>query len=859
MRDGPPVDEATMSSETLLHEIAILRSRLRDLEEDSRSSICESLIEGDPALFLKKEVVKLADEKAKQEKEFMNQMSSLAIENQSIIADLKSKLARSLASQEELEDRVEAMTSAHAAEIERLTENLTRADEEIAEARQEIDYLQQENEDIRTEKVSSSEESEALRLELENERRRTDSYRNQLKKSEEKVEKFRNEVSSKDKVIDQLKEEIGEMNDSMVELEEQREKLENQLKVLREELTTAKEKLQNQRNKSIDHSIFSAERESLERSCEQLEERLERSQARLSEKDATIESLTTALKEERNICRKMRKELKGERENGMDTKDDMGAGLSRSLHGIRDTSKEIEFLRRRNKSLNEEVRELRKRVENVSIDVAKDPKAENSKFGVTLHPVLCTPPRSKKSGDRSDSPRTAVSGLVASFEKRIHRRVDEKREDTGNSSSSDWSPSADNSSELREARRTIQQLETELQQEREAVENLRKQLSHAKADSEAVSALERKLEHSLGQVEIFQKKVDALEKEKKQYSSEIEQLQYDANMAKEIAQLQEEKKDEEREEELSRLRSQVNALQSELTNAMEQVEEFSSEISKLQGALEREKGLNVECDKTIADLRSQVETTQMQSTLNETLQKKHSAEINKLEVELMKTQLAKDDLQAELSNRIKDLETEFEAMEILANEEIDELKSQLTALQQIVSGKDEQINRLEKEKSQLCNSMSMASNAKNDEFEELQSELIDKTAQSTAQAREIQALKMKIEELESIKRGKAEWLQGRVTELEQEVDNLRSINKKSGSWEDIERLRRENMQLKETIRDMKMERRNLQDRIEALVSERSSSKSVHVLRERNAALKDEVERLTRRLKKMEESITRFAI
>lgn len=861
MRDGPPVDEATMSSQTLLHEIAILRTRLRDLEEDGRSSICESFVEGDAAMVLKKEVVKLADEKAKQEKEFMNQMSSLAIENQSIIADLKSKLARSRASQEELEDRVEALTSAHATEIERLTENLTRADEEIAEARQEIDYLQQENEDFRSEKTDIYKENEALRLELENERRRTDSYRVQHKKSEEKVEKLCNDVSAKDKMIEELREQIGEMNDSMVELENAKEKAKNQLEMVREELGHAKQKLQNERNKSIDHSIFSAERENLERSCEQLEERLQRSQARLAEKDATIESLTNSLKEERISCRKMRKELKEERENGPDSKEETCSGHGRTVNGINSSNKEIEFLRRRNKSLNDEVRELRKKVngvDNAAGENLRESQTENSKSGVALNPIS-SPPRSRKSTSASISPRTAVSGLVASFESRIHRRGDEKREDNGNSSSSDFSPSADKTVDLGEARRTIQYFETELQEEREKVANLHKQLSRAHADNETVNSLARKLEQSLGQVESLQRKVEALEKEKKQYSGEIEQLQYDASIAKEIAALQEEKKEEEREEELTRLRSQVGALQSELNNAMEQVDELNGEISKLQISLSQEKRRTEETIDTMEGLRAQAEAAKTQGTTNETIQKKHNAEINKLQVDLTNTQLAKADLQAELSIRIKELETEFEAMEIVANEEIDELKSQLSSLKQIMSGKDEQINRLETEKNQLCNNMSMASNAKNDEFEELQSELIDKTAKNTAQAREIQVLKMKVEEFESLKRGKAEWLQSRVSELENELENLKAIHKKSGSWEDIERLRRENIQLKETAREMKMERRNLQDRIEALVSERSSSKSVHILRERNAALKEEVEKLTRRLKKMEESITRFAI
>eukprot|EP00977_Amphora_coffeiformis_P029734 scaffold42648_cov137-Amphora_coffeaeformis.AAC.1 len=292
---------------------------------------------------------------------------------------------------------------------------------------------------------------------------------------------------------------------------------------------------------------------------------------------------------------------------------------------------------------------------------------------------------------------------------------------------------------------------------------------------------------------------------------------------------------------------------------MKQVEELNDEIWDLQQSLEKEKHLNEKHTDRIQELLSQVESAKTDTTIKESAEKRHNKEINKLKVELTNLQVAKNDIETELRNRINDLEVELEAMEIVANEEIDDLKSQLTSMQSALSAKDEQINRLETEKNQLCANMSMASTAKNDEFEELQSELIDKTAKNTAQAREIQVLKMKIEEFESVKRGKEEWLQSRVSEMEQEIEHLKSINKKSGSWEDIERLRHENIQLKEAVREVKMERRNLQDRVETLVSERTSSKSVQILRERNASLKDEVEKLTRRLKKMEESITRFAI
>jgi uncharacterized small protein (DUF1192 family) len=52
---------------------------------------------------------------------------------------------------------------------------------------------------------------------------------------------------------------------------------------------------------------------------------------------------------------------------------------------------------------------------------------------------------------------------------------------------------------------------------------------------------------------------------------------------------------------------------------------------------------------------------------------------------------------------------------------------------------------------------------------------------------------------------------------------------------------------------MSLERRALQEKLSAVMSEKSASKSVQVLRERNAALKKEVERLSRRVRQSEVS------
>jgi chromosome segregation ATPase len=132
-------------------------------------------------------------------------------------------------------------------------------------------------------------------------------------------------------------------------------------------------------------------------------------------------------------------------------------------------------------------------------------------------------------------------------------------------------------------------------------------------------------------------------------------------------------------------------------------------------------------------------------------------------------------------------------------------------------------------------------------------------AKTTAQAREIQSLKMKIEDYEARKGELEKKVQDRLRELEDELDSTVLSSQSQVISKDFDDLKSENNKLRESVRSVVVERRRLQERLDALVSDKSSSKSVTVLRDRNAALKKEVEKLTKRLRKMEASITRCAV
>ena len=146
------------------------------------------------------------------------------------------------------------------------------------------------------------------------------------------------------------------------------------------------------------------------------------------------------------------------------------------------------------------------------------------------------------------------------------------------------------------------------------------------------------------------------------------------------------------------------------------------------------------------------------------------------------------------------------------------------------------------------------------ELEDLQRELLDLTTKTKAQAREIVKLKSTIKGRDARNEdSKDDKL--RIQQLEKEINEL------AGGRFDVDalnKLRDENDQLRESIQQLRSERRKLKKRLESVTntddkSGPTGSKSSQVLRERNQALKFEVDKLTKRLQKMESSITRFAI
>jgi chromosome segregation ATPase len=966
MRDGPPRSPQSPSGEntssvgsasTLLREITTLRGRLTELEDDTRSSVCDD--SNDLSNMLRKELSKVEHEKAKIEREFMNQLSGLARENQNVVSKLEDKLSESenqnatltrlLKSINEEKDQesftandevkslrfkveeereahekereahkkeceqtkeahakeIDEIKEAHEKEMEQMNTNLASADIEIAGSRRELDNLQEEIDGLSSRRQDLLEEVTATKLNLSREMKISESFSAQLKESEKSEELLRLELAEKNAYVDAKNEELGEMNDSIIVLEEHKEMMKTEITDVRKQLL--KEADRNSalkaRNEELQTSVSSnctptgqkgavsnaiglpmspSEREQLEDGVTKLEERLQRMQSKFSEKDQTIDIIAANLSEERKLSKKLKHELhrlKGKLTDSSDTPIEQRiASEKRKSSNLKECQSEIDFLRNTNKVLNDEIKSLR-RANGNTVGTTQRSSSPDSRSQINrsqspqprVRPNPMTPPSvaRKVTINGPASPRTPVSGMVARFERKNYDLPPQTGD--GDDETAVSLPTAMETVDVGREHETVASLQEKLSNEKALVAKLRADLETVSMQANSSDNIELKLEESEQEikrlrilVEDYEEQQSELEMEiqrsdidRRLQDREIERLKSEITDTREQASMQEEKKCEEddNDEELIRLRAQVAALQPELDRTLTEIEKLQCEVDRLRVALKSEQLASLE----LAQQAQKAVSDEDSLSVSVKDQKSYESELNFRMVELTKTQMDKAQMEMEYMGSIKELETVIEALEFEADAELDEKQKELDELKSILSVKEGDITRLENEKAQICSSMKNASFSRKDDMEDLQVELMEATVKTTQQTREIQTLKAKIESFESRKGDLDKKLQGRLKELEDEVNSTRQASNSQVSRQEFDGLKADNNDLRDSVRNVSVERRRLQERLDALVSDKTSSKSVTVLRDRNTALKKEVEKLTKRLKKMEAGITRCAV
>jgi hypothetical protein len=350
----------------------------------------------------------------------------------------------------------------------------------------------------------------------------------------------------------------------------------------------------------------------------------------------------------------------------------------------------------------------------------------------------------------------------------------------------------------------------------ENLETLQAELSNAERCRESLSLEKQSLESEILHL--------------KTVNQNVEQKQTDQQLRFDVLQDTVNKKVQEFEqlrsdhiEEIRRLRGQVTSLEQELTETRDKAEQLNKTLQE----------------------RKDIEST-VDELARKNVQKLH-AQINTLQKELTRRQVKVSEIEIEAKRKISALEEAIDAAQMEMEESVCEKEKTIEDLKRAIEEKDRKAMLLEKEKEQLVLSVNDMMKSRRDEIDDLQKELMEMSTRSANGTREVQMLKLQIQE-SGYRKEEMDRLRARVTEL---GDLLTGRRERSGS--DSSSLEIENSELRKKLRDAVAERQAAEDKLRDYVTEKGGSKQVQVLRDRNAALKHEVEKLTKKMRKLTES------
>jgi hypothetical protein len=273
-------------------------------------------------------------------------------------------------------------------------------------------------------------------------------------------------------------------------------------------------------------------------------------------------------------------------------------------------------------------------------------------------------------------------------------------------------------------------------------------------------------------------------------------------------------------QEISRLQTQVASMEKKLEESLSTLENFrmsSKNREELEEAIENN-------GQSGNEHSSQIETLQKELTL---------VRFSETEKEQKLKMLAK---------AMESMEAEFQTTSASKDTLVDEMK-------QTLAEKHAMIDRLSNENEQLVLSIKDMTTSRRDEIDALRNELMEMSTRAANQAREIQTLKVQLEESE-YRKEEMDRLRKRVRDLSEQVANNHGAN--SADDDRAEKLQLENTALRQRLRDVNLALKRAEEKMRETVSHQTSSKAMQSLRDRNVTLKFEVEKLTRQLRKLAE-------
>mmetsp|Transcript_25696 Transcript_25696/g.38797 ORF Transcript_25696/g.38797 Transcript_25696/m.38797 type:complete len:863 (+) Transcript_25696:178-2766(+) len=841
----------------LKDEVASLRKRIKQYEDEQETFTERSEKTVDTAVDsvdhneianLRKEVKTLSVEKATMELDFMNQVSKITKESSEKVSKIEKELKSTERELKIAKRQAEADVGAggskdnsETAETEQIRQDLASADTELEVYRKDVDDLYKKVNKLEKQKTALAEEVSELRREMDNEKKTIVSLNLAAEENEKhykiSMDKCRAELAQKNAAI-AAEEDTKELMTRKIE------KLQGQRAMLLEEITDLRMQLdreegsKNSLKKKLEgmEENSSGEQDStavgtLKRAASEAEDKVEELQIELRQVTKSYRNNVLGLEE--TISSK-ELEIEMVRKEGADKE----KALLKLRQEKETVENDLEKLRISYEELKHELTTIhkqhsayeRKTSENIMRHVAEVDdmklkmailKQENGNLKKGLSPTTASneeshnfsrtiPLRQTKSFNSPPPPTVAfktsfnddtrsgssVRALAAAFENN--------------------SPSRSNAVDpLEGATQDTEKLQV-------YVDELEEQLREAK---EQVGTLNQRLEKQTEQIGELQAEV--------------------ATMSATRAGVQESARKEFQQELLLKT-ALITKLETELTETKEDLASETKELNTMRKEIQEmtsERLAYEECTMQAYEKRA--------ATSHKTLQ----GELNHMKVEVTNHQMNFAKMEKEYKNQIEELEKAIENLNAECDKELEEKEGEVEMIKYKLDEQKDMVKKLEREREQLCVQMNNMSNTRRDDLEDIQANLLETTNENKSLKRTLQALQMQVEH--NINNDKE------MKSLKNQVEKLKLQTPRKGMsihkhQTEMESLRDENEALRERIRAISNERRNLQDRLKTATSDKGE-RSLQVYKDRNEKLRQEVDRLNLKLRQGQGAVTRIEL
>eukprot|EP00546_Thalassionema_frauenfeldii_P020040 CAMPEP_0178899962 /NCGR_PEP_ID=MMETSP0786-20121207/3202_1 /TAXON_ID=186022 /ORGANISM="Thalassionema frauenfeldii, Strain CCMP 1798" /LENGTH=846 /DNA_ID=CAMNT_0020570899 /DNA_START=135 /DNA_END=2671 /DNA_ORIENTATION=+ len=825
----------------LRDEVATLKKRIKHYEDEQETSTERSgktvdtsvdSVDQNEIASLRNELRNISGEKATMELEFMNQVAKITKDSSEKVSEIEKKLKHTeqqlQVSKGQTGCNMVTVDSKVDSETDQLRQDLASADTELGVYRKDVEDLHKKIKKLERQKGASAEEVLELRREIDNEKKTIVSLNLAAEENDKhykiSLDKYISEIANKNSLIASEQEAKQLTNRKLEKLEGQRVMLLEEVTDLRMQLDRAEVFNTSLQNKMENMKENNGEQDStavgnLKQVASDAEDKVEELQTELREitksyrnNVSRLEETVTSKKLEidrmqgeaaekdkallklREEKTKIENELEKERISHEELKHELTTVKKQHSAYERKSSDNIKHYVAEVDDMKLTITLLNRENENLKKELSADNSCAQSRMKVI--PSKSSYNDNNDKGDCVSSVRT----IAATFENNGCSTPNENSKCTNTGVG-------------------------DLCQASQTTENLQGY----------VDGLERQLQDAKEKIGILHERLGKQTEEIGELNAEV------ASMCATRAGVQESAR-KEFQEELELKAKLIAKLETELAEAKEDLASEKEDLNTLRKEIHEmtsERLAYEECTMQAFEKRA--------ATSQKTLQ----GELNHLKVEVTNHQINFAKMEKEYKNEIGELEKAIENLNSECDQELEEKQGEVDMIKYKLDEQMDMVRKLEKEREQLCIQMKNMSNTRRDELEDVQASLMETTNQNTSLKRALQALQMQVEHNTNNDK-EMESLKNQVEKLKQQTPRKgMSIHKHQT---EMESLRDENEALKERIRAITNERRNLQDRLKAATSDKGE-RSLQVYKDRNEKLRQEVDRLNKKLRMGQGSVT----